>query len=98
MAMRSSLRSHLEGLKSSRSWEHITEQIGMFCYTGLTQEEVRGGEEDKSGGMLQCCNDQSCNGRGSICFVQDPHLSLKLYTYLTQQPNLRKVDTNHCKL
>ena len=44
MAMRSSLRSHLEGLKSSRSWEHITEQIGMFCYTGLTQEEVRGGE------------------------------------------------------
>ncbi|CAM9546945.1 unnamed protein product [Laminaria digitata] len=40
MAMRSSLRSHLEGLKSSRSWEHITDQIGMFCYTGLTQEEV----------------------------------------------------------
>lgn len=44
MAMRSSLRTHLEGLKSSRSWEHITEQIGMFCYTGLTEEEVRGGE------------------------------------------------------
>lgn len=40
MAMRSGLRGHLEGLKSTRSWEHITDQIGMFCYTGLTQEEV----------------------------------------------------------
>eukprot|EP00904_Undaria_pinnatifida_P001839 jgi/Undpi1/11656/HiC_scaffold_36.g13951.m1 len=40
MAMRSSLRGHLEGLKSSRPWGHITDQIGMFCYTGLTQDEV----------------------------------------------------------
>lgn len=41
IAMRSGLRGHLEGLDSSRSWEHITDQIGMFCYTGLTQDEVR---------------------------------------------------------
>lgn len=41
IAMRTALRGHLEGLKSGRSWEHITDQIGMFCYTGLTQKEVR---------------------------------------------------------
>lgn len=46
MAMRSGLRGHLEGLKSTRSWEHITDQIGMFCYTGLTQEEVLKIRED----------------------------------------------------
>ena len=52
MAMRAGLRGHLEGLNSSRSWEHITDQIGMFCYTGLTQEEVGfvcfEGERDKA--------------------------------------------------
>ena len=25
---------------SSRNWSHVTEQIGMFCYTGLNQEQV----------------------------------------------------------
>lgn len=25
---------------SSRDWSHVTEQIGMFCYTGLNQEQV----------------------------------------------------------
>ena len=46
MAMRSGLRGHLEALKSTRSWQHITDQIGMFCYTGLTQEEVLKIRED----------------------------------------------------
>eukprot|EP00752_Nemacystus_decipiens_P003765 g3466.t1 len=46
MAMRAGLREHLEDLKSTRSWEHITDQIGMFCYTGLTQEEVLKIRED----------------------------------------------------
>ena len=23
-----------------RDWSHITEQIGMFCYSGMTQEQV----------------------------------------------------------
>lgn len=41
IAMRSGLQGRLEALKSRRSWEHITRQIGMFCYTGLTQDEVR---------------------------------------------------------
>jgi aspartate aminotransferase, mitochondrial len=40
MAMRANLRQHLEDLGSTRSWNHITDQVGMFCYTGLTSEQV----------------------------------------------------------
>ncbi|CAM9779533.1 unnamed protein product [Ascophyllum nodosum] len=46
ISMRSALRGHLEDLGSPRSWEHITNQIGMFCYTGLTEEEVLKIRED----------------------------------------------------
>lgn len=38
--MRSLLRSELERLGSSINWSHITDQIGMFCYSGLTPEQV----------------------------------------------------------
>jgi aspartate aminotransferase len=31
--MRGLLRQHLEGLGSPHSWQHITDQIGMFCFT-----------------------------------------------------------------
>lgn len=27
-------------LGSTKNWEHIKNQIGMFCYTGLTPEQV----------------------------------------------------------
>ncbi|CAM9368066.1 unnamed protein product [Chrysoparadoxa australica] len=40
MSMRTALRASLEGCGSTRNWEHITDQIGMFCYTGLTKDEV----------------------------------------------------------
>lgn len=33
--MRQSLRKYLEFLKTPGTWDHITEQIGMFSYTGL---------------------------------------------------------------
>jgi aspartate aminotransferase len=40
-AMRVSLRTCLEeGHQQDRSWDHITKQIGMFAYSGLTKEEV----------------------------------------------------------
>ena len=35
---RAALRGHLEA-NSSRNWEHVTSQIGMFAYTGLTETE-----------------------------------------------------------
>jgi len=25
---------------STRDWSHIINQIGMFCYTGMTEEQV----------------------------------------------------------
>lgn len=39
-AMRQQLRDKLEALDSTRSWKHLTDQIGMFCYTGLTLKQV----------------------------------------------------------
>ena len=41
ISMRKSLRHHLEvTYKSKKNWSHVTSQIGMFCYTGLTPEQV----------------------------------------------------------
>jgi len=40
IAMRSLLKSNLKSLGSTKNWDHITSQIGMFCYTGLTPEQV----------------------------------------------------------
>ncbi|GAB4824865.1 L-asparaginase 1 [Ancistrocladus abbreviatus] len=40
IGMRAALRENLEKLGSSLSWEHITKQIGMFCYSGLMPEQV----------------------------------------------------------
>ncbi len=36
-----SLVSIIQELGSSKSWNHITDQIGMFCYTGIEKEDVR---------------------------------------------------------
>ena len=38
--MRSLLRAELENLGTPGSWEHITKQIGMFSFTGLTPAQV----------------------------------------------------------
>jgi aspartate aminotransferase len=38
--MRQTLRGELEALQSKLSWNHVTDQIGMFCYTGLKPEQV----------------------------------------------------------
>ena len=39
-SMRIKLRSTLEEGGQERSWEHITNQIGMFAFSGMTKEEV----------------------------------------------------------
>lgn len=39
-SMRTLLRQNLEGLGSKWTWNHITDQIGMFCYSGMTPEMV----------------------------------------------------------
>lgn len=38
--MRNALRSKLEALGTPGTWNHITDQIGMFSFTGLTEEQV----------------------------------------------------------
>ncbi len=38
--MRALLKENLEKLGSKRDWSHITNQIGMFAYTGLTAEQM----------------------------------------------------------
>ncbi|CEF69308.1 Aspartate aminotransferase, cytoplasmic [Strongyloides ratti] len=39
--MRSALRTHLEALETPGKWDHITQQIGMFSYTGLNSAQVK---------------------------------------------------------
>ncbi|KAK4499133.1 hypothetical protein PRZ48_009645 [Zasmidium cellare] len=38
--MRNALRSKLEELKTPGTWNHITDQIGMFSFTGLNPDQV----------------------------------------------------------
>ena len=44
--MRRALRENLEKLSTPGSWKHITEQIGMFSFTGLTEKQVLKIRED----------------------------------------------------
>ncbi|KAI9014524.1 aspartate aminotransferase [Phycomyces nitens] len=47
ITMRDKLRGHLENdFGSKKSWNHITDQIGMFCYSGMTPEQVDKIKED----------------------------------------------------
>ena len=38
--MRKALKSQLDELKTPGTWNHITDQIGMFSFTGLSEEQV----------------------------------------------------------
>lgn len=40
ISVRTALKNNLEKNGSSKSWNHITDQIGMFCFTGLTPPQV----------------------------------------------------------
>jgi len=40
ITMRTQLRDGLTKEGSSHNWQHITDQIGMFCFTGMTPEQV----------------------------------------------------------
>lgn len=41
ITVRQSLKDNLESLGSPHKWDHITEQIGMFCFSGMTPEQVK---------------------------------------------------------
>ncbi|XP_015509266.1 aspartate aminotransferase, mitochondrial [Neodiprion pinetum] len=40
ISVRTQLRDNLKKEGSTRDWSHITNQIGMFCFTGLTPPQV----------------------------------------------------------
>ena len=40
ITMRSQLVDNLKKEGSSHNWQHITDQIGMFCFTGLNAQQV----------------------------------------------------------
>ena len=40
ITMRSQLVDNLKKEGSSHNWQHITDQIGMFCFTGLNPQQV----------------------------------------------------------
>lgn len=39
ITVRSTLQDNLKKLGSTRNWQHITDQIGMFCFTGMNQQQ-----------------------------------------------------------
>ncbi|KAK7791952.1 hypothetical protein R5R35_002439 [Gryllus longicercus] len=39
ITVRSQLRENLKKEGSTRDWSHITDQIGMFCFTGMTPQQ-----------------------------------------------------------
>jgi aspartate aminotransferase len=41
ITMRTQLRELLVKEGSKRNWDHIVNQIGMFCFTGITPEQVK---------------------------------------------------------
>jgi len=41
ITMRTQLVKHLKDAGSTKDWSHITSQIGMFCFTGLTPDQVQ---------------------------------------------------------
>lgn len=40
ITMRTKLRDGLKREGSTKNWQHITDQIGMFCFTGMNQDQV----------------------------------------------------------
>jgi aspartate aminotransferase len=40
ISMRTQLKSLLAKEGSTRNWDHITNQIGMFAFTGISPEQV----------------------------------------------------------
>ena len=40
ISVRTKLKDNLKKNGSTRNWSHITDQIGMFCFTGLKTPEV----------------------------------------------------------
>ena len=67
IAMRKGLQERMEKLGTPGSWKHITEQIGMFSFTGLSPDACKFLVEEKHIYLLK-------NGRISMAGVSDSNL------------------------
>lgn len=65
--MRGLLRDKLKASGSTKDWQHITDQIGMFAFTGLSTEQVLRLRSEFS---IYCTED----GRISICGVNSKNV------------------------
>ncbi len=80
--MRVALKAGLVAKQTPGSWEHITSQIGMFCYTGLTPQQSKRMTDEFHVYMLE-------SGRINVCVQRIPfflHLSSLFFltcTYTT---------------
>jgi aspartate aminotransferase, mitochondrial len=68
ISMREALVRNLTNLGSKRDWSHITNQIGMFCYTGLNEKQVQRMKEE-----FHCY--LTSNGRISIAGITSKNVS-----------------------
>lgn len=67
MDMRKGLRERLEKLSAPGKWDHITSQIGMFSFTGMTPQQVAYLVDEKHIYLTK-------NGRISICGINTKNL------------------------
>lgn len=68
ISMRESLVKILKELGSKKDWSHITQQIGMFCYTGLNEKQVQRMKEE-----FHCY--LTSNGRISIAGITSKNVA-----------------------
>jgi aspartate aminotransferase len=66
--MRSLLRNKLKEVGSTKDWKHITDQIGMFAFTGLSVEQVLKMRKDFS---IYCTED----GRISLAGINSKNVA-----------------------
>lgn len=66
--MRHLLRSNLQDLGSQHDWSHVTDQIGMFSFTGLSPEQVAKLQSDYS---IYCTGD----GRFSMAGINSSNVA-----------------------
>ncbi|KAI1290137.1 Aspartate aminotransferase, cytoplasmic [Halotydeus destructor] len=83
LEMRKALRDKLEALGTPGKWDHITSQIGMFSFTGLTPAQVDY--------LVESCHIYlTKNGRVSICGLNTKNIDYvakAIHDAVTKFPN-----------
>lgn len=82
--MRAALKAALVAKDTPGTWEHITRQIGMFSFTGLTPDQVDFINEKYHIYMLK-------NGRVNMCGLTEPtveHLATAIHDAVTAKSSL----------